>query len=85
MGQLRFVRVGMYGLGNRKKREIRILGLAKDEILQAFVVPQKVIGCMRAQDSVDGNREFFAEAWSLCEGLVFLFTGVPWCERFLWF
>jgi hypothetical protein len=82
---LRFFRAGMYGLVNRKKREILILGLAKDEILQAVVVPRKVIGCMRTQDSADGKREFSAEAWSLCEGLVFLFTGVPWCERFLWF
>lgn len=81
-GQLRFVRVGLYGFGNRRKRGILIGGLAKEEILQAAVLLRKVIGSMRAQVSVDGKQEVSAQARNLCEGFVFLFMGVLWCERY---
>jgi hypothetical protein len=82
---LLFVRVGLYGSGDRKKREIHVPGPAKNKILQAAFLPRKVIGCMRTRDSVDGKREFFAQARNLCKGFVFLIMAVPWCKRSLWF
>ena len=51
--------------------------LAKHEVLQAAVLLHEVIGSMRAQESVDGKREFSAEVRNLCKGFVFLIMAVP--------
>ena len=84
MGKFGVLGVALYWVGNRRKREILILVVDKEKILEASVPVGEVMGLIRAQDSVDRKRRFSAHARNLCWGFVFLFMGMPWCEWPSW-
>jgi hypothetical protein len=72
--------VGLYGLKNRKKGEILIFDLGKGDICQAAVALWKVIGCVRAQDSVDRRLVISTGVRNGCESIVFLLMADLWRE-----
>ena len=77
---MHFVMVGLHGLRNRKKGGILIFDLAKGDICQDAVALRKVIGCVSAQESVDGKSGLSAGVRNGCESVVFLLMADLWRE-----